>query len=91
VGVIFSGPTNEQVVRAVHILAGSGQSQDLTLEQIIQQIDPVAVAMKRAGVIDVILWAESVSNILKDLGRFGQLTIVLVRDQRGYEYPVVRL
>lgn len=90
-GVIFSGPTTEQVVRAVRILAESGQWQDLTLEQVIQQTDPLAAAMKQAGLIDVILSAESVSNILKDLGRSGQLTITLVSDERGYEYPVVRL
>jgi len=91
VGVTFSGPTDELVQRAVHALAESGPWQALTLEQIVEQIDPQTVAMKRAGVIDVILWAESVSNILKDLGRSGQLSITLVRDERGYEYPVVRL
>ncbi len=90
-GVIFSGPTNEQVVRAVRILAESGQWQDLTLEQVIQQIDPLAVGTKRAGAIDGIVWASSVSNILKDLGRSGQLAVTLVRDGRGYEYPVMRL
>ncbi len=89
--VIYSGPTDEQVLRAVRALAESGHRQDLTLEQVVEQIDPQAVAMKRAGVIDVILWAESVSNILKDLGRSGQLKITLVRDEREYEYPVVCL
>jgi hypothetical protein len=39
--------------------------------------------------VDGIAWAESVSNILKALGRSGHLNVALHRDDRGYENPVV--
>lgn len=54
-----------------------------------QALDPQAAAMAQAGHVDLILWAESVSNILKDLARQGRLVVDLVPDERGYENPVV--
>lgn len=86
----MSGPTVEMVEAAVREFHHANPvKQQATLEDIIQTLDPAAVAMVKSGQIDVIAWAESVSNILKDVGRNGRLTVTLVPDQRGYENPVV--
>ena len=40
--------------------------------------------------MDGLLWEESLSNTLKQLGREGTLVVDLVTDDRGYQNPVVR-
>lgn len=87
----MSGPTVEMVETAVREFHDANPAKtQATVEDIVEVLDPTAAAMVKSGQMDLIVWAESVSNILKDLGRNGRLTVTLVPDQRGYDNPVVR-
>lgn len=83
--------TSEAVLAAVQGLhEAQPAKQTLTLKEIEQALEPEQVALAQTGQVDSLLWEESLSNTLKQLGREGQLTVDLVTDDRGYQNPVVR-
>jgi hypothetical protein len=86
----MSGPTVDMVEVVVRNLHDAHPTMpQATLEDVMQALDPTAAAMVRAGMVERIAWAESVSNMIKDLGRNGRLKVELVPDERGYENPVI--
>lgn len=87
----MSAHTSEAVIAAIDELRKADPAKrQLTLKEIAQALEPDQVAMVQAGQADGLLWEESLSNTLKQLGRDGKLAVALVPDDRGYEYPMVQ-
>jgi hypothetical protein len=83
--------TNDQVLTAIRGLQYVDPAKrQLTFEDIAQALEPEQVAMLQSGPVRGLLWMESLSNTIKQLGRDGILAVDLVQDDRGYEYPLVR-
>jgi hypothetical protein len=62
---------------------------EATSEDIIATIDPIAAELARTDQVAAIQWSLTLDNIIKELGRDGEVEVHISRDQRGYESPVI--
>lgn|GEM_PF-3638115 len=91
-GPVSASHSSDAVQAAVLQLRQSDPTRwQLTLDDVAQELEPDQVAMLKAGHVDNLVWMESLSNTIKQLGRDGVLVVDLIPDARGYEFPVIRL
>jgi hypothetical protein len=85
-----SGFTEASVLDVVNKLHADNPGKvTFRLAEIAEAMAPEQIAAVRAGSDVVLIWMESLNNILKKLGQDGRLTVITEPDANGVDCAIV--